>query len=76
MQLKMKKWRNDPNRPLEDGETLKITNGCKRLNAHIFRNHSVLNICAFVRAENVCLSPPKCRKNMYKLLREKISPEV
>jgi hypothetical protein len=70
----MKKWRNNPNRPLEDGETLERTNGCRRLNPHICKNHSVPDICAFVRSDNVCMLPPNNWEGTYEQLSQKLSP--
>ena len=36
--------------------------------ALILKNHSLLNICAFVRSDNICMSPPSCWKKMYEQL--------
>jgi hypothetical protein len=66
----MKKWRNNPNRPLEDGETLERTNGCRRLNPDICSKHSTPDICTFVRSDDICTSPPHNWKGMYELLRQ------
>lgn len=64
----MKNWRNDPNRPLEESETVERTNGCRRLNPDICLNHSIPEICAFVRNDNVCMSPSLPWKKKFEIL--------
>lgn len=72
----MKKTRRLHNRPLEYGETIERTNGCRRLNPHICRNHSTPDLCAFVRSDDICMSPPNSWKGVYSQLSLKLSPEA
>ena len=72
----MRKKRQPHNRPLKTGETLDSTIGCRRLNPNICKNHSIPDICAFVRSDEFCMSPPNSWKGMYEQLSQKLSPEV
>ena len=71
----MKKVCQPHNRPLEDGETLERTIGCRRSNPLICKNHSIPDLCAFIRTDNICMSPPNNWKGLYKqLIQEQLYP--
>ena len=44
--------------PLEHGDTERLTVGCRHTNPGICAKHSLNRVCAFVRADNICQSPP------------------
>lgn len=43
--------------PLQPGDSEIQTLGCRHTNPDICAKHSMLSICAFVRADQLCLSP-------------------
>jgi len=57
--------------PLTDADTEKQTYGCRHSNPDICAKHSMPSVCAFVRPDNICLSPPAS----WKKLREKLLSE-
>ena len=44
--------------PLEEQDTKTQTVGCRRTNPDICAKHSMHSVCAFVRADGMCLAPP------------------
>lgn len=67
---------NDPKQakrfhaPLVEGDTARKTVGCRHTNPDICAKHSMASVCAFVRADGVCLAPPASWLKQYeKLLR-------
>jgi len=67
----MSKPHIDRLRPLEKGDTLKKTFGCRQSNPDNCSKHSAPYICAFVRADGFCQSPPSSWKKLYGELLEK-----
>jgi len=51
-----------PLHPL-DSETQ--THGCRHANPNFCAKNSVPGLCAFVRKDNICLSPPKTWKTQF-----------
>jgi hypothetical protein len=54
--------------PLKPNESTTQTDGCRHTNPDICANHSVPNICAFVRADGMCLRPPRTWPKQFKTL--------
>lgn len=44
--------------PLNEGDTEKTTVGCRHTNPDICKKYRMPSVCAFVRADRICLSPP------------------
>ena len=44
------------------------TYGCRATNPNFCAKNSVPSVCAFVRKDNICLSPPKSWKNQFQKL--------
>ena len=44
------------------------THGCRHTNPNVCAKHSLPGVCAFVRKDNICLSPPQSWKNQYEKL--------
>ena len=44
--------------PLLPGDTERQTVGCRHTNPNICAKNSLETVCAFVRADGICLSPP------------------
>lgn len=44
--------------PLVAGDTAKQTVGCRHTNPAICAKHSMASVCAFARADGLCLAPP------------------
>lgn len=44
--------------PLHEKDTAEQTFGCRHTNPDICAKHSLDNVCAFVREDNLCVSPP------------------
>jgi hypothetical protein len=62
--------------PLDGRDTPDQTVGCRHTNPDICAKHSISLVCAFVRADGMCLSPPKSWPKQFKvLLRRKASIE-
>lgn len=56
---------HDPLHPL-DSESQ--THGCRATNPTACAKHSAPSVCAFVRKDNICLSPPTTWKKQYQKL--------
>jgi len=50
--------RNRYHLPLEPVDTELRTIGCRHTNSDICAKHSLETVCAFARADGMCLSPP------------------
>jgi len=57
-----------PKRPLQEGETIDMTIGCRHSNPDNCSKNSTPGICAFVNEDNTCLSPPLSWKRLFKEL--------
>lgn len=58
--------------PLHPIDTEKQTCGCRHTNPDICAKHHMPKVCAFARADNICLSPPASwPKQFQKLKQEK-----
>jgi len=44
--------------PLVVGDTVKQTIGCRHTNPAICAKNAMTSVCAFVRADGICLAPP------------------
>jgi hypothetical protein len=56
--------------PLVAGESSRETRGCRHRSPDSCSKHSMASVCAFVRADGICLSPPgSWPKQFEKLLR-------
>ena len=51
--------RNAFHEPLRQGDTAARTVGCRHTNPAICAKHSLEGVCAFVRKDGMCLSPPR-----------------
>lgn len=61
--------------PLAEGETAQKTIGCRHTNPDICAKHSLSTVCAFVRADGMCLAPPASWSKQYeRLLQLRKSP--
>lgn len=59
--------------PLNPQDTVKQTCGCRHTNPDICAKNRMPKVCAFVRADNICLSPPASwPKQFQKLKQEKV----
>ena len=62
--------KNDQWRELAEGESLVRTVGCRHSNPDICKNHSTERLCAFVRKDGACTSPPKSWKRIFEALQD------
>jgi len=56
--------------PLHSHDTENQTFGCRHTNPDICSKNSLPQLCAFVRKDNICLSPSKAWPKQYKKLKE------
>jgi hypothetical protein len=56
--------------PLKEGDTETQTVGCRHTNPDICSSHSLLRVCAFSRADGMCLKPPSSWLKQFKKLKE------
>ena len=61
--------------PLEDLDTDQQTVGCRHTNPDICAKHSMASVCAFVRSDGTCLSPPKSWPRQYAKLNQRDSTD-
>ena len=47
--------------------------GCRHYNPNICKNNGMENICAFVKADNICKKPPRSWTKQYEKLSKKDS---
>ena len=57
--------------PLQLGDSLTETLGCRHTNPDICRKNGISSICAFVRDDGRCSSPPASWPKQYKALLQK-----
>ena len=57
-----------PSDPLKPQDSPHQTFGCRHRNPHNCVSHSMENVCAFVRADNICLKPPTTWAKQYEKL--------
>jgi hypothetical protein len=57
--------------PLHPLDTETQTFGCRQANPSACRNNLVAKVCAFVRSDNICLSPPRSWKKQFAKLKAK-----
>lgn len=53
---------------LRPGDTAEVTLGCRHTNPDICRNNAMAGICAFVRPDGMCHSPPRSWPVQFKKL--------
>jgi hypothetical protein len=63
--MKAKAKSNDQRRPLTEVDSPLKTLGCRHSNPDICRNNSTEGQCAFVRADGICLTPPRSWKKIF-----------
>lgn len=63
--MQTSKHTNIFNAPLKNGDTANQTIGCRHTNPSICSKHSLPEVCAFVRQDSICLSPPRSWKKQY-----------
>lgn len=66
--------RNNQRRAITADDTLSQTLGCRHSNSDICRNHSTPGKCAFVRKDNICLTPPRSWNKLFRLLQRENAP--
>lgn len=54
--------------PLKKSDTETTTEGCRHTNPDICAKHSLQDVCAFVREDGMCMSPPASWPKQYKKL--------
>ena len=57
--------------PLHPLDTETQTFGCRQINPSVCGNNRVPEVCAFVRRDNICLSPPRSWKKQFAKLKAK-----
>ena len=66
----MRKLPQNRRRPLKEGDTLQKTVGCRHSNPDVCAKNSAPNLCAFVRSDGFCYSPPSSWRKLYTELLE------
>jgi hypothetical protein len=56
-------------KPLQPGDTRTLTVGCRHNNPDHCMKNGLPKVCAFVRADGICQSPPKSWPKQYQKLR-------
>ena len=54
--------------PLKPKDSETHTEGCRHTNPSICANHSMPKVCAFVRADGMCLKPPASWPKQFRVL--------
>jgi predicted nucleic acid binding AN1-type Zn finger protein len=54
--------------PLHPLDSEKQTYACRHTNPNVCAKHSLPGVCAFVRKNNICLSPPNTWKKQFQKL--------
>lgn len=65
----IKKNSNAYHAPLNLDDTEKQTVGCRHTQPAICSKNSLVNVCAFVRKDGMCLAPPASWKKQYHKLK-------
>ena len=60
--------------PLKTGDTPEKTVGCRHTNPDICSKNMLPTVCAFARADKICLAPPTSWKKQYAKLKAKRWP--
>ena len=70
--MKISKWKSSlviaPSAPLNPQDSSCQTYGCRYQNPDNCMNNSMEEVCAFVRADNICLNPPSRWARQYEKL--------
>lgn len=53
------------NAPLQPGDTVEMTVGCRANNPNICKYNGIQELCAFERDDGICQSPSKAWKKQY-----------
>ena len=61
----MKEIRVPFHAPIQVADTELQTKGCRHTNPDICAKHSLESVCAFVRKDQICVSPPASWKKQY-----------
>ena len=56
--------------PLLPGDSETATVGCRHTNPDICAKNSLVGVCAFARADGMCLSPPTTWAKQFRRLRD------
>jgi hypothetical protein len=56
--------------PLNEKDTEKQTYGCRANNPEICGNNGLMDYCAFVRDDGICMKPSRAWKKQYHKLQE------
>lgn len=56
--------------PLVEGDTASQTVGCRHTNPDICAKHLLPSVCAFARADGMCLAPSSSWSKQYEKLRQ------
>ncbi len=56
--------------PLQPGDTVDVTVGCRANNPDICKNNGIPEICAFEREDGICQIPSKAWKKQFSKLKE------
>ncbi len=56
--------------PLKPKDTATQTEGCRHTNPSICGSHSLPEVCAFARADGMCLRPPRSWAKQFERLKE------
>jgi hypothetical protein len=59
--------------PLQPDDTAHVTRGCRHTNPDICRKNSMPGVCAFVRSDGMCHSPPSTWERQYEKLKAQIA---
>jgi hypothetical protein len=54
--------------PLKEGDAENQTVGCRHTNPDICSSHSLPRVCAFSRADGICMKPPSSWSKQFKKL--------
>jgi hypothetical protein len=60
--------------PLKEGESENQTVGCRHGNPEICAKNSMAGVCAFVREDGICVSPPTTWPKNFRALKEEKLP--
>jgi len=63
----------DRNAVLKSQDSPYQTYGCRHYNPNICKDNGMENICAFVKADNICKKPPRSWTKQYEKLSKKDS---
>jgi len=63
----------DKNAALKSQDLSHQTYGCRHYNPNICKGNGMENICAFVKADNICKKPPRSWSKQYEKLTKKDS---